>query len=63
MIIKRQFKTRNSGRINADSNRDEEVAEKERDGTRGKSCWTAATRRSESNDLVIVPPREVKDLR
>ncbi|EGI63605.1 hypothetical protein G5I_08011 [Acromyrmex echinatior] len=32
MIIKRQFKTKNGGRFNADSNRDEEVAEKERDG-------------------------------
>lgn len=29
----------------------------------GKSCWTVATRRFESNDLVIVLPREAKDLR
>jgi len=63
--------TRNDRRINAASNRDEETTkerERERKGKKkkemkAKSCWTVATRRFESNDLVIVLPREAKDLR
>lgn len=45
--------------------REREGGEGEREEKRdeGKSCWTVATRRFESNDLVIVPPREAKDLR